>query len=82
MLGLPIIGKLLGHTQATTTNRYAHLDNDPLHRASEHVGGRIAAAMGEPVRSRRAGPRHPIRDDTRAASRGEQFCSVFSAKPT
>ena len=29
-LGLPIIGKLLGHTQASTTQRYAHLDADPL----------------------------------------------------
>ena len=44
-LGLPIIGKLLGHTQAATTARYAHLDNDPLRRASEHIGGRIAAAL-------------------------------------
>jgi integrase len=44
-LGLPIIGKLLGHTQASTTQRYAHLDNDPLRRASEHIGGAIAAAL-------------------------------------
>src|SRR5208337_303211 len=28
-LGLPIIGKLLGHSQPTTTARYAHLDADP-----------------------------------------------------
>ena len=28
-LGLPIIGKLLGHSQAATTHRYAHLDADP-----------------------------------------------------
>jgi len=46
-LGLPIIGKLLGHKQATTTARYAHFDVDPLRRASEHIGSRIAAAMGE-----------------------------------
>jgi integrase len=45
-LGLPIIGKLLGHTQASTTARYAHLDADPLRRASERIGGQIAAAMG------------------------------------
>jgi integrase len=46
-LGLPIIGKLLGHTQASTTQRYAHLDNDPLRRATEQIGARIAAAIGE-----------------------------------
>jgi integrase len=27
-MGLPIIGKLLGHSQAATTHRYAHLDAD------------------------------------------------------
>jgi integrase len=46
-LGLPIIGKLLGHTQSATTARYAHLDNDPLKKASEHIGSRLATAMGE-----------------------------------
>jgi integrase len=46
-LGLPIIGKLLGHSQSATTERYAHLDNDPLRRASEKIGGQIAAAMGD-----------------------------------
>ena len=46
-LGLPIIGKLLGHTQPATTQRYAHLDNDPLKKAAEHIGTRLAAAMGE-----------------------------------
>jgi len=45
-LGLPIIGKLLGHTQAATTHRYAHLDADPMHRAAETIGATIAAAMG------------------------------------
>jgi integrase len=44
-LGLPIIGKLLGHTQASTTQRYAHLDADPLRRASEAIGVQIAAAL-------------------------------------
>jgi integrase len=46
-LGLPIIGKLLGHKHAATTARYAHLDNDPLRRASESIAGKIAEAMGE-----------------------------------
>lgn len=45
-LGLPILGGLLGHAQAATTARYAHLDNDPLRRASELIAGRMAAALG------------------------------------
>jgi integrase len=45
-LGLPIIGKLLGHTQAATTHRYAHLDADTVRRAAETIGTTIAAAMG------------------------------------
>ena len=51
-LGLPIIGKLLGHTQASTTPICADLDNDPLRRASEQIGGTIAAALeGRGVKS-------------------------------
>jgi integrase len=50
-LGLPIIGKLLGHAQSATTQRYAHLDADPLRKASEHIGSQLASAMGE-----RSGP--------------------------
>ncbi|MBU0583100.1 MAG: tyrosine-type recombinase/integrase [Alphaproteobacteria bacterium] len=46
-MGLPIIGKLLGHTQASTTERYAHLDADPLRRASNAIASTIASAMGE-----------------------------------
>jgi integrase len=45
-LGLPIIGKLLGHTNPATTQKYAHLDSDPLRRASDRIGNRVAAAMG------------------------------------
>ncbi|MBX3518674.1 MAG: tyrosine-type recombinase/integrase [Xanthobacteraceae bacterium] len=44
-LGLPIIGRLLGHAHVATTARYAHLDSDPLRRASESIAGQIAAAM-------------------------------------
>jgi integrase len=35
---LPIIGALLGHTQPQTTQRYAHLLDDPLRQATEGVG--------------------------------------------
>jgi integrase len=44
-LGLPIIGKLLGHSQPSTTHRYAHLDADPMRRAVETIGAEISAAM-------------------------------------
>jgi integrase len=48
-MGLPIVGKLLGHTQAATTARYAHLGDHPVRRASEQIGETIAAAMaGKP----------------------------------
>jgi integrase len=43
--GLPIIGKLLGHSQPATTARYAHLDADPVRRAVEAIGATISAAM-------------------------------------
>jgi len=46
-LGLPIIGALLGHTQAQTTARYSHLAMDPLRPATEEVGKRIAEAMSK-----------------------------------
>jgi integrase len=45
-LGLPIIGKLLGHSQPATTARYAHLDTDPMRRAANTIGATISAAMG------------------------------------
>jgi integrase len=32
-VSLPIVGRLLGHTQAQTTERYAHLADDPLREA-------------------------------------------------
>jgi integrase len=44
-LSLPIIGKLLGHSQAATTQRYAHLADDPVQRAADQVGNAVAAAM-------------------------------------
>ena len=40
-LSLPIIGKLLGHTQAGTTHRYAHLANETLREATNVFGDNI-----------------------------------------
>ncbi|HZH09302.1 MAG TPA: tyrosine-type recombinase/integrase [Microvirga sp.] len=44
-LGLPIVGKLLGHRSTATTARYAHLDADPLRQASEQIAERIERAL-------------------------------------
>ncbi|MBT4588308.1 MAG: tyrosine-type recombinase/integrase [Rhodospirillaceae bacterium] len=42
---LYMIGKLLGHTQAATTQRYAHLADDPLKATADRIAGHIAGAM-------------------------------------
>ena len=66
-MSLPIIGSLLGHTQAATTHRYAHLADDPLARGDrtrwrhrghrQEAGGRgrryRAAAMMTPEEAMR-----------------------------
>jgi integrase len=43
-LGLPLIGRLLGHTQHRTTQRYAHLADDPLREAADKIAGAITKA--------------------------------------
>jgi integrase len=46
-LSLPIIGRLLGHTQSKTTQRYAHLSDDPLREAATKITSVITGA-GKP----------------------------------
>jgi integrase len=43
---LYLVGKVLGHEQASTTERYAHLADDPLRAVADKTAGQIAAAMG------------------------------------
>jgi integrase len=45
-LSLPMIGALLGHSEAQTTQRYAHLVGHPVQVAAEQVGEAIRRAMG------------------------------------
>jgi integrase len=47
-MSLPMIGKLLGHSQPVTTARYAHLAADPIRAASNLIGTEINAAMQGP----------------------------------
>lgn len=39
--GLPMIGKLLGHTQVQTTARYAHLARDTVKASAARIGNSI-----------------------------------------
>jgi len=41
-LSLSIVGKLLGHTQVSTTQRYAHLADEPLRQAAELFGSKVS----------------------------------------
>lgn len=68
-LGLPIIGKLLGHSQSVTTQRYAHLDIDPLRRASDHIGDRLNRAMGGTERTNAAPPKPSVRKSRRVRAK-------------
>jgi integrase len=45
-LSLPLIGRLLGHTQHRTTQRYAHLADDPLREAADKIANAITKAGG------------------------------------
>ena len=60
-LGLPVIAKLLGHAQIRTTERYSHLDADPIRALREHRqahpgcdgrGGRERASTSQEAMSR------------------------------
>jgi integrase len=42
---LAVIGKLLGHTRASTTERYAHLAADPVRAANSRIGQAISGMM-------------------------------------
>lgn len=45
-LSLHMIGQLLGHSQPSTTKRYAHLAAAPQRRAADLIGGQVAEALG------------------------------------
>lgn len=45
---LYIVGKLLGHTQSQTTERYAHLAPDPVRQAADDVSNQLADIIRKP----------------------------------
>ena len=46
---LQLIGKALGHTQMRTTERYAHLRDDPLNALVNEIGERVKGAKRVPL---------------------------------
>ena len=40
-MSLPLLGRLLGHSQAATTSRYAHLAQDPVRTAADAIGAEL-----------------------------------------
>lgn len=43
---LPMIGGLLGHANTSTTERYAHLQTDPVRAVNEKIGETLASMIG------------------------------------
>ena len=59
---LYVLAKVLGHTQARTTERYSHLADDPVRRVADRTSRKIAAALmgggGNVVDINKPGKRH------------------------
>jgi len=75
-LGLPVIGRILGHTQASTTQRYTHFADDPLRAAADRISNEIAAALnggaaGEVIPFQPAGGQSKRRGSGSPAGRGD-----------
>jgi len=45
-LSLPMVGKILGHTQMQTTMRYAHFADDPVQSAADQVASGLSRTLG------------------------------------
>lgn len=45
---LPVLGKVLGHADSRTTERYAHLEESPVRELVETTGARFQELMGSP----------------------------------
>ena len=50
---LPVVARLLGHTQVQMTLRYAHVSDRDVEAAAERIGGVMAGIMDRsPARSK------------------------------
>jgi len=61
-IGLTVLGKLLGHAQTATTQRYAHLSDNVAKQASNLIGERLAESLdGPPPRPAKGKPKRRLR---------------------
>jgi integrase len=49
-VSLQVVGKLLGHSKMTTTQRYSHLYDETLRVATERAGDALSAARNSPAK--------------------------------
>lgn len=71
-MSLPIIGKMLGHTQTQTTARYAHLAVSPVLDAATEVTGHLGELLALP-----APAADDTGDDVGAAAAGHQTITII-----
>lgn len=79
--GLPMIGKLLGHTQIQTTARYAHLASDPVKQAAERVADQLGSLLIKGRHSAKA-PRRGTTSDQRTAAESEPLSDPVEKSAT
>ncbi|MBX6333479.1 MAG: tyrosine-type recombinase/integrase [Gemmatimonadaceae bacterium] len=71
---LLMIAKALGHKNTATTNRYAHLLDDPVHAAVNMAGVEIAARVAMPTQMEsRTAPNAQARSSSPSASTGDRL---------
>ncbi len=58
---LPVIGRVLGHTNAVTTQRYAHLQTDPLRALVDDATARFAGLGNGALADKPAAPVVPLK---------------------
>jgi integrase len=57
-LGLPVLGKLLGHSRPATTARYSHIGDESARAATEKIGRMITGAVKSVERRKAKAVRH------------------------
>ena len=76
---VPVVSRLLGHTNTGMTLRYAHIGDWDTQMAAERVGTAIAAALAGPVHLAANRQHRPTSGDEHAAGRRNPFPTRLSS---